>query len=65
MSDDDFFEDDEPLDRIRARQAEPYDFVAAPPPSAPRALTLSLWQPTGGRYVATDGPTAADEAACR
>ena len=62
MVDEDFYEDDEPVERIQAIRARPCDLVTAPP--APRAVTLNLFPTTEGRWE-TQRPSTLSETVCR
>ncbi|MDQ4032625.1 MAG: hypothetical protein M3332_10305 [Actinomycetota bacterium] len=61
MIDEDFYEDDEPIERIQAIRARPHDLVTAPP--APRAVTLYVLPTTEGRWE-TRYPNIDSETAC-
>ena len=61
MVDEDFYEDDEPIEHIKAIKQRPYDFVTAPPP-APRAVTIFV--PTAGDRWLSVFAISASEAAC-
>lgn len=60
--DDDFYEDDEPILKIKALRARPYGLVTAPP--APRAVTFNLF-PMCGEDWRSLRSSSQGEPACR
>lgn len=60
--DEDFYEDDEPIETIQAIRARPYDLVTGPP--APRAVTVNLFLTTDGSWKDLS-PSLLSEAVCR
>lgn len=61
MSEDDFYEDDEPIEDIKARLEGPYEFVTAPP----RGVTYNFYPTRGSERWTAQALHAQNEGACR